>query len=78
MDDKWPNHLWEAASERIRRNCDARQFQIFHLHVVKGVSAFQVSRRLGVKLLEVYFAKYRISAQFKKEIKRLNSNPVSK
>jgi len=74
-DAEWRTHLLDAALENIKPHVDARQFQIFHLHVVKGVSALQVARRLGVKLPEVYFAKYKISARVKREIKRLEGNP---
>lgn len=74
-DGEWRNHLLEAAMERIKKDADARQFQMFYLHVVKSVPALQVARRLGAKLPEVYFAKYKISARLKKEIKRLESNP---
>jgi len=74
-DAEWHAHLLDTALEYVKRHADARQFQIFYLHVVKNVSALQVACRLGVKLPEVYFAKYKISARVKKEIKRLESNP---
>ena len=60
--------------ELVKKNADAHQFQMFFLHVVKGVPALQVARRLGTKLPEVYFAKYKISARLKKEIKRLEGS----
>ena len=72
---EWHTHLLENALEYVKQHADARQFQMFHLHVVKNVPALQVARRLGVKLPEVYFAKYKISARLKKEIKRLEGNP---
>ena len=74
-EDEWREHMLELAMQRIQQTADARQFQMFYLHVVKGVPALQVARRLGAKLPEVYFAKYKISARLKKEIKRLESNP---
>ena len=74
-DAEWRTHLLDAALENVKHQVDARQFQIFHLHVVKGVSALQVARRLGVKLPEVYFAKYKISARVKREIRRLEGDP---
>ena len=74
-DAEWHAHLLNAALEHVKQHADARQFQMFYLHVVKSVPALQVARRLGVKLPEVYFAKYKISARVKKEIKRLEGNP---
>jgi RNA polymerase sigma-70 factor (ECF subfamily) len=73
-DEEWRMHLLDVAMERVKQHADARQFQMFYLHVVKSVPALQVARRLGVKLPEVYFAKYKISARLKKEIKRLERN----
>lgn len=75
-DAEWHAHLLDSALECVKQHVDARQFQIFYLHVVKNVPALQVARRLGAKLPEVYFAKYKISARLKKEIKRLENNPT--
>jgi RNA polymerase sigma-70 factor (ECF subfamily) len=74
-DEEWRTRLLDVALERVKQSADARQFQIFHLHVMNAVPALQVARRLGAKLPEVYFAKYKISARLKKEIKRLEKNP---
>jgi RNA polymerase sigma-70 factor (ECF subfamily) len=74
-DDEWHTHLLDTALERVKQHADARQFQMFYLHVLKSVPALQVARRLGAKLPEVYFAKYKISARLKKEIKRLEKDP---
>lgn len=73
-DGEWRTHLMDMAMEHVKKHADARQFQIFYLHVVKNVPALQVARRLGVKLPQVYFAKYKISAQLKKQIKCLERN----
>lgn len=74
-DEEWRAHLLKVATERVKQRADARQFQMFYLHVVQNVPALQVARRLGAKLPEVYFAKYKISAQLKKELKRLERDP---
>lgn len=70
-DEEWHAHLLEAAMACVKQSADARLFQMFHLHVIENVPALQVARRLGAKLPEVYFAKYKISARLKKETKRL-------
>ncbi|HKX60868.1 MAG TPA: sigma-70 family RNA polymerase sigma factor, partial [Verrucomicrobiae bacterium] len=70
-ESEWKNQLLEAAINRVREHADARQFQIFHLHVCKGMPARDVAQRLEVKLPEVYFAKYKLSAAVKREMKRL-------
>ena len=73
-EDEWRTHLLDTAMDRVREHADARAFQMFYLHVVKNMPALQVARRLGAKLPEVYFAKYKISARLKKEIRRLEND----
>ncbi len=73
-EEEWRTHLLDTAMDRVREHADARQFQMFYLHVVKSVPALQVARRLGAKLPEIYFAKYKISARLKKEIRRLEND----
>jgi|SRR5438093_862530 len=73
-DEEWRTHLLDTAMERVKKHADPRQFQMFYLHVVRGVPALEVARRLGAKLPEIYFAKYKISSRLKKEIKRLENN----
>lgn len=68
---EWQAQLLEAAINRVRERSKARQFQLFQLHVCKGLPAREVATRLKVKLPEVYFAKYKISAAIKREVKRL-------
>ena len=70
-DAEWREHLLERAMERVKAAADPGQFQIFQLHVARDVPARDVAQRLGVKLPEVYFAKYKISAMLRKQIKLL-------
>ena len=70
-ESEWKNQLLEAAMSRVRELSNSRQFQMFYLHVCKGLSAREVAERLQVKLPEVYFAKYKMSAAIKREMKRL-------
>ena len=73
-EDEWRTHLLDTALDRVKQQADAREFQMFYLHVVKNVPALQVARRLGAKLPQVYFAKYKISARLKKEVRRLEND----
>ena len=73
---EWKAQLLEAAMDRVRERSKARQFQMFHLHVCKGLPAREVATRLKVKLPEVYFAKYKISAAIKRELKRLEKSMI--
>jgi RNA polymerase sigma factor (sigma-70 family) len=73
-EDEWHTHLLDTAMDRVKQHADAREFQMFYLHVVKNVPALDVARRLGAKLPQVYFAKYKISARLKKEVRRLEND----
>lgn len=73
-EDEWRTHLLDTALDHVKQQADAREFQMFYLHVVKNMPALQVARRLGAKLPQVYFAKYKISARLKKEVCRLEND----
>src|SRR5213594_693867 len=69
--EEWENNLLVAAGERVKRQVDPEQYQLFDFHVLKQWPAKKVARKLGVNLGQVYFAKYKISKLMKKEIRKL-------
>jgi RNA polymerase sigma-70 factor (ECF subfamily) len=69
--EEWQKAVMEAALKKLRQQASQRQYQMFYLHVVKEVPAREVARRLGVKLAEVYFAKYKLSAIVRRHIRAL-------
>ncbi len=71
--EEWENNLLAAAAERVKRQVDPEQYQLFDFHVLKQWPAKKVARKLGVNLSQVYFAKYKISKLMKKEIKKLEA-----
>jgi RNA polymerase sigma factor (sigma-70 family) len=70
---EWEQSLAETAMRKVQQQVSASQYQMFQLHVMKEWPARQVARKLGVKLSQVYFAKYRITRLMKKEVKRLEA-----
>ena len=72
-DEEWENNLLEVALGKIRQQVSPKLYQMFFYHVCKKLPAKQVAERLGVKLAEVYFAKYRVSSLMKKEIRSLET-----
>ncbi len=70
-DAEWSKQVLQASMQKVKGQVKPNQFQMFYLHVVKNVPAKEVAKRLGVKLPEVYFAKYKVSALVKKEYKAL-------
>jgi len=72
-DEEWHNSLLEAALTAVKLRVSPKQYQCFYFHAFKKLPARQVAERLGVKLSEVYLAKYKVSALVKKETKKLES-----
>src|SRR4030095_10897452 len=69
--EEWEKHLLQTALEKVKQYANPQQFQIFHLHVIKSMPAGKVAQMLGVKLAAVYFAKYKVSAEVRKQIRAL-------
>jgi RNA polymerase sigma-70 factor (ECF subfamily) len=69
---EWERNLLEVALQNVKLRVSPRQYQLFALHVLNELPARLVAERVGAKLSEVYFAKYRISKLVKNEVKRLS------
>ena len=67
-DEEWQQHALRVAEDHVKHEVEPVQYQAFQLHVIKGVAAGETARRLGIKLMEVYWAKYRIGKLMKKAI----------
>src|SRR5262245_14445495 len=75
-DEEWEQNLINAATDRVKRAVDPKQYQIFDLYVLKNWPARKVASALKVNLGRVYLAKHRIGAMIKKEIKYLHDKPI--
>jgi RNA polymerase sigma-70 factor (ECF subfamily) len=74
--EEWRKNLMDAAISRVKRQVDPKQFQIFDCYVLQGWTPRQVARELKVTQGRVYLAKHRIGALIKREIRRLESEPL--
>jgi RNA polymerase sigma-70 factor (ECF subfamily) len=70
-EEEWQANLLAAALAKAKRRVSPEQFQLFDLHVLQNMDAREVARRLRVKLPAVYYAKYKISAMLRRELRRL-------
>ncbi len=75
-EEEWKKNLMDRAIANVKRRVTPVQYQMFFMHVLKKMPASQVASRLGVKMAEVYFAKYKLSALIKKEVKNLENRMV--
>lgn len=72
-DKEWEDHLLTTAMERVKRQVDPAQLQIFDLYCVESWPAQKVAQTLGVNMGRVYLAKHRIGRMLKKEIRLLKN-----
>jgi RNA polymerase sigma-70 factor (ECF subfamily) len=75
-DEEWQKHVMQAALERVKRQADPEQFQMFELHVLRQLPVSEVADKLGVNAAQVYFAKYKISRLLRKESARLEKQSL--
>ena len=70
-DAEWEHHAMSVATERVKRQVKAEQFQMFDLYVLQGWPVRDVARVLGVSAGQVYLAKHRVGRLLKKQLKQL-------
>jgi RNA polymerase sigma-70 factor (ECF subfamily) len=75
-DEEWERNLMDVAIERVKRLVEAKQYQIWDLHVIKEWPAGKVAETLHIPIGQVYMAKHRITPLIKKEIALLQTRPI--
>ncbi|MFO1458075.1 MAG: sigma-70 family RNA polymerase sigma factor [Verrucomicrobiota bacterium] len=68
---EWEETLLETALGRVKSRVKPDLLQIFQLLAFRRIPARQVARRLRVTLARVYYARYTVGAQVRRELKRL-------
>ena len=70
-EEEWQSALFAAALLRVKRQANARHYQMFDLHAIKHWSVDKVAQTLGVSAGQVRLAKHRITALMRREVARL-------
>lgn len=70
-EEEWQRTMFAAALARVKREANARHYQIFDLHAVKHWPVQKVAQTLGVSAGHVRLAKHRITALMRREVARL-------
>ncbi len=70
-EEQWQHTLFAAALSRVKRQANARHYQMFDLHAVKLWSVDKVAQTLGVSTGQVRLAKHRITVLMRREVARL-------
>jgi len=70
-EEEWQRTLFAAALSRVKRQANARHYQMFDLYAVKLWSVDKVAQTLGVSASQVRLAKHRITVLMRREVARL-------
>jgi RNA polymerase sigma factor (sigma-70 family) len=70
-EEEWHRTMFTAALARVKRQANARHYQMFDLHAVKQWPVQRVAQALGVRPGQVRLAKHRITALMRQEVARL-------
>lgn len=70
-EEEWQQTLFAAALSRVKRQANARHYQMFDLYAVKQWSVDKVAHTLGVSAAQVRLAKHRITVLMRREVARL-------
>ena len=70
-DSEWRENLLRAALDRVKQRVNPAHYEMYHLHVVQGLSPRETARALGVSTAAVHLAKHRVGRLVKGELKRL-------
>jgi len=70
-EEEWHRTLFAAALARVKRQANARHYQMFELHALKNWPVRKVADTLGVSAGQVRLAKHRITVLMRREVSRL-------
>ena len=70
-EEEWQRTMFTAALARVKRQANARHYQMFYLHAVKQWPVQKVAQALGVRPGQVRLAKHRVTALMRQEVARL-------
>ena len=69
--EEWEKNVLRTASERVKRQVKAGQYQMFDLYVLQGWPVRDVARTLRVSVAQVYLARHRVGRLLKKQLRQL-------
>src|SRR6266699_4937228 len=71
-DGEWRQNLLRTALDRVKSRVNPAHYEMYHVHVVQGLSPRETARALGVSTAAVYLAKHRVGKLVKAELTRLS------
>ena len=71
-DGEWRQNLLRTALDRVKSRVNPAHYEMYHVHVVQGLSPRETARTLGVSTAAVHLAKHRVGRLVKAELRRLS------
>jgi RNA polymerase sigma-70 factor (ECF subfamily) len=68
---EWEKTLYDAAVEKVKRQLDPQNYQIFDFLVNKEWPPAKVADVFGISISKVYMAKHRVTEMITEEVKKL-------
>src|SRR5688572_1039776 len=68
--EEWEKHVLDTALDRVKRQISPRQYQMFDLHALRGLSVQETAPTLQPSVASVYMAKHRVSRLLRREVER--------
>ncbi|MBI3417213.1 MAG: sigma-70 family RNA polymerase sigma factor [Verrucomicrobia bacterium] len=75
-EQEWREATLAAALERVRANVHPQTFQMFDLHVLRGMSAGETAQLLGVNIARVYLARHRVGKKLRDETRSIETTGI--
>lgn len=72
-EEEWQQNLMDAAIQRVKRQVNAKHFQIFELYALKNRPAENVAATLKVTVAQVHLIKHRVGNLIREEVERLEA-----
>jgi RNA polymerase sigma factor (sigma-70 family) len=70
-DSEWRENLLRTALDRVKLKVNPAHYEMYHLHVVQGMSVRETAKALEASAAAVHLAKHRVGRLVKAELKRL-------
>ena len=69
---EWRSNLLRVALDRVKSRVNPAHYEMYHLHVVQGLSPRDTARTLDVSTAAVHLAKHRVGRLVRAELRRLS------
>ena len=76
-DQEWHSHVLQLGLDRVKRRVNPAHYEMYHLHVIQGLSPRDTAQALGVSAAAVYLARHRVGRVLKAELKKLERNSAA-